>query len=213
MHTDEIEEAPNKRNTLTSLMDDVFVEILCHLPIRSMFCYKCVFRSWKRLILDNHKLMPQTVVGFFYNGIYDQRNFTSITSVYPSLSFLPFTMNNIAVSDCCNGLILCWCLGADGYRYVVYNPTTQKLKVLPPRIHFVSEARLGFDLTASLHFHVFEYMEKDGQCAGVDIYSSKTTAWIFKESKWGEEAELTFSKLATVFLNGCLHYIGFCEGY
>ena len=24
---------------------------------------------------------------------------------------------------------------------------------------------------------------------------------------------MTFSKLAIVFLNGCLHYIGFCEGY
>jgi hypothetical protein len=56
-------------------------------------------------------------------------------------------------------------------------------------------------------------MEEDGQCVGVDIYSSKTMAWIFKESKWGEEAEWIFSKLATLFLNGCLHYIGFCEGY
>ena len=29
----------------------------------------------------------------------------------------------------------------------------------------------------------------------------------------GQEAEWTLSKLAIVFLNGCLHYIGFCEGY
>jgi hypothetical protein len=43
-------------------------------------------------------------------------------------------------------------------------------------------------------------MEKDGQYVGVDIYSSKTAAWIFKESKWGEEVEWTFSKLAIVFL-------------
>ena len=56
-------------------------------------------------------------------------------------------------------------------------------------------------------------MEEDGQCVGVDIYSSKTAAWIFMESKWGEEAEWTFSKLVTMFLNGCLHYIGFYEGY
>ena len=72
---------------------------------------------------------------------------------------------------------------------------------------------MRFDPTSSSYFHVFEYMEEDGQCVGVDIYSSKIVAWIFKESKWGEEAELTFSKLATVFLNGCLHYIGLCEGY
>ena len=55
---DEMEEAPNKRNALASLMDDVFVEILRHLPAHSLFCCKCVCRSWNRLILDNHKLMP-----------------------------------------------------------------------------------------------------------------------------------------------------------
>ena len=122
-------------------------------------------------------------------------------------------MNNVAISDCCNSLILCWCLGDDGYRYVVCNPATQKLKVLLPRIHFVGEARLGFDPTASSYFYLFEYMEEDGLRVGVEIYSSKTAAWIFKESRWDEEAELTFSKSATVFLNSCLHYIGFCEGY
>ena len=129
------------------------------------------------------------MAGFFYDGIYGQRNFTSITGVYPSMSFLPFTMNNVAISDCCNSLILGWCLGDDGYRYVIYNPATHELKVLPPRIHSVGEARLGFDPIASSHFHVFEYMEENGQCVGVDIYSSKTITWIFKESKWGEEAE------------------------
>ena len=45
MHTDEMEEAPNKRNTLASLMDDVYLEILRRLPARSLFCYKCVYCS------------------------------------------------------------------------------------------------------------------------------------------------------------------------
>ena len=72
---------------------------------------------------------------------------------------------------------------------------------------------MGFDPIASSHFHVFEYMEENGQCMGVDIYSSKTTTWIFKESKWGEKAQLIFSKIRIVFLNSCLHYIGFCDGY
>jgi hypothetical protein len=98
---------PNKRNTLASLMDDVFVEILHRLPARSLFCYKCVCRSWKHLISANHKLMPQIMAGFFYDGIYGQQNFTSIIDDYPSLYCLPFTMNNVAISDCCNCLILC----------------------------------------------------------------------------------------------------------
>ena len=45
LHTNEMEEAPNKRNALASLMDDVFVEILHCLPIRSLFYCKCVCRS------------------------------------------------------------------------------------------------------------------------------------------------------------------------
>jgi hypothetical protein len=42
---DEMEEAPNKRNTLASLMNDVFVQILRRLTTRSLFCYKYVCHS------------------------------------------------------------------------------------------------------------------------------------------------------------------------
>jgi hypothetical protein len=45
LHTDEIQEAPNKRNVLGSLMEDVVFKILRHLPARSLFCCKCVCRS------------------------------------------------------------------------------------------------------------------------------------------------------------------------
>ena len=71
----------------------------------------------------------------------------------PSFEFLPFNPNNTTISDCYNGLILCWCLGANGYRYVVYNPMTQKFNILPPSTHDVGdsigEARLGFNQTGS----------------------------------------------------------------
>jgi hypothetical protein len=32
LHTDEMEEAPSKRNALAGLTEDVILEILCHLP-------------------------------------------------------------------------------------------------------------------------------------------------------------------------------------
>ena len=42
------------------------------------------------------------------------------------------------VFECCNDLILCWCLGADGsYRYVICNPMTLKFNILPPSTHDV----------------------------------------------------------------------------
>ena len=120
LHIDEIEEAPNKRNALASLTDDVIVEILRRLPTRSLFCYKCVCRSWKHLISDsnNHKNLPKTMAN--PSMIVRTAVDTSPASlVYaPSLEFLPFNIDNVAILDCYNGLILCWCLGADGYRYV-----------------------------------------------------------------------------------------------
>ena len=67
---------------------------------------------------------------------------------------------------------------------------TQKFNILPPSTHdvghSVGEARLGFYSIASSHFHVIEYVNVDDLCAGVEIYSSKTAAWIYKESEWGE---------------------------
>ncbi|XP_066316387.1 putative F-box protein At3g16210 [Miscanthus floridulus] len=186
-----MEEAPNKRNALASLTEDVIFEILCRLFARSLFYCKCVCRSYKNLISDpnNHKKLPQTMADLFYDSEDDNRNFTSvIRGVRPcSLEFLPFNIKNVAISDCCNGLILYWCLRVDGYRYVIYNPMTQKFKILPPSTHdvghAVSEARLAFDLTASSHFHVIEYVDVNAVCVGVEIYSSQTAVWIYKEFK------------------------------
>ena len=119
------------------------------------------------------------MASFFYDSENDNQNFTSVIhGVRPhSLEFLPFNIDNVAISDCYNGLILCWCLGADGYRYVICNPMTQKFNILPPSTHDVGhsigEAHLGFDLTASSHFHVIEYVDVDAVCAGVKIYPSE----------------------------------------
>ena len=119
-----MEEAPSKRSVLASLTEDVSLEIIYHLPVHSL-CYKCVYRSWNSLISDNCKVLPQTMAGFFYYTENGNRNFTSVTGECSDLSFLPFLIDNVAISDCCNGLILCWCLGATtGYRYVVCNPAT-----------------------------------------------------------------------------------------
>ena len=48
---------------------------------------------------------------------------------------------------------------------------TQKFKILPPSTHdvghAVGEVRLVFDPTASLHFHVIEYVDVNAVCVGV----------------------------------------------
>ncbi|XP_066333494.1 uncharacterized protein [Miscanthus floridulus] len=116
-----MEEAPNKRNALASLTEDVVLEILRRLPARSLFYCKCVYRSWNSLISDNRKVLPQTMAGFFYDRENYMRNFTSFIGERPELSFLPFPWDNVDVLDCCNGLVLCLCIEAAGAgsRHVV----------------------------------------------------------------------------------------------
>ena len=41
----------------------------------------------------------------------------------------------------------------------------------------------------------------------MEIYSSKTIAWIFKESKWGEGSIVLRLKSRSVFLHGFMHML------
>ena len=47
----------------------------------------------------------------------------------------------------------------------------------------------------------------------MEIYSSKTIAWIYKKSEWGEDTDVTFYRQPSVFLNGCLHIMGHSGEY
>ena len=85
---------------------------------------------------------------------------------------------------------------------------TKKWLLLPGSNHSCGSARLGFDSTVSSHFHVFEYGINNDDSLGVNIYSSKTRASIFKESKCGEGIVVsTYGKC--VFVNGFMHMLEF----
>ena len=56
---------------------------------------------------------------------------------------------------------------------------------------------------------MIEFVEEDAECLGVEIYSSQTIAWFYKECEWGQDIDdVIRSRLASVFLNGCLHIMG-----
>ena len=66
----QMNEAPNMRNVVDSLSDDVLADIFRYLPAWSLCYYKCVCHSWKRIISDSyhHKKLSYTGVGFFYGS-------------------------------------------------------------------------------------------------------------------------------------------------
>ncbi|XP_002467650.1 F-box protein At5g07610 [Sorghum bicolor] len=145
------------------LTDDLVVEILSRVPVKSICRFKCVSPSWRSLIShpDNRKKLPHTVTGFLYLVEFDTCSFVSLLAEPPRRTtgrgrvvrprspcdFLPAnTAGGGVVADCCNGLVLLKNSGdgsvsvsgsGSGPRasYVVCNPATEKWASVPGSTH------------------------------------------------------------------------------
>ncbi|KAL6605775.1 hypothetical protein ACP70R_041428 [Stipagrostis hirtigluma subsp. patula] len=224
-----MEARPERRNPAASLTDEILVEILSRLPVRSVCRFKCVSRSWRRLISDpeHRKKLPQTLAGFFYKSYNGERcpssahHFTNVSGkgapfIYPSFSFLPVPTSDVLPLDCCNGLLLCRCYqpgprdrdGLRPFHYAVCNPATEKWVTVQGG-NWDNSAHLCFDPAVSSHFHVVEYVVGEGEyVTGVEIYSSRTGAWSHKEAEWTDDVLLCGGPGArSVFLDGFLYTV------
>ncbi|KAF7099610.1 hypothetical protein CFC21_101231 [Triticum aestivum] len=184
----------------------------------------------------NRKKLPHTLAGFLYST-YDRvgprfnyfrfADF-SIGAALPVDMSLPFLPPNkyLHVLDTCNGLLLCLCSMAPSSpstdekapvelhaHFVVCNPATRRWVALPPGSLAPDEpltlARLAFDPAVSSHFHVLQFKgARWGGCiTGVSIYSSKSGAWIRRESLLVEKILLKCGA-TSVFFHGMLHLLG-----
>ncbi|XBH98266.1 hypothetical protein VPH35_127804 [Triticum aestivum] len=182
---------------------DLILEILSRLPARSVHRFKCVSVLWRDLIADpaNHKKLPQTLAGFLYTSFYNngyRHHFAS---------FSGGADEGITLVDACNGLLLYrrYNSSRHDYHFVVCNPATGRWVELPPqpqtqeRMNRLNHtAGLAFDPAVSSHFHVL-----------LNIYSSRTGAWIHRDSGIVEKATLFRSKC--VFVGGMLYIMGNLE--
>ncbi|CAL4940152.1 unnamed protein product [Urochloa decumbens] len=171
----------------SGLTDDLIVDILARVPVKSICRFKCVSPSWRSLIShpDNRKKLPQTLAGFFYFDEFDSCVFVGLAAppppppprsgrpLPPSLcdfAFLPANTGGGAL-DCCNGLVLLNARSASGSEprasYVVCNPATEKWTTVPPVPEPTQAGKicvstiLCFDPAVSPHFHVVRLLEAD----------------------------------------------------
>lgn len=205
------------------LTDDLIVEILSRLPVRSVHRFKCVCKLWRDLIAQpaHRKKLPQTLAGFLYTtypGGYRHHlagvSATVVDFVDPSLAFLrPMNYTKIYLLDTCNGLLLCSCYYNKEERLVVCNPATQRWTELPPppqpqpTTHYGAQ-HLAFDPAVSpSHFHVldFEGTAKDWHLTGVSIYSSRTGVWTRRDAELLDKIGLMSG---SVFVGGMLYLPG-----
>ena len=65
---DSSEKRAGAATAAADLTDDLIVEILSRLPVKSICRFKCVSRHWHGLISHpvHRKNIPQTISGFFY---------------------------------------------------------------------------------------------------------------------------------------------------
>uniref|UniRef100_A0A8R7R9V1 F-box domain-containing protein n=1 Tax=Triticum urartu TaxID=4572 RepID=A0A8R7R9V1_TRIUA len=194
--------SPHSGTAAERLTDDLLVEILSRVPAKSLCRFKCVSNHWLNLIdhSDHRKKLPQTLAGFFYTSsrtefiLESPVRFVSVPGSHCPLidttfAYLP-KHEHIYILDCCNGLLL-YGLYAQEISCIVCNPATKKWVTLPnsgQAAEQVIDTRLGFDPAKSPHFHVFEFVEQEGDwtsdLAGVAVYSSETGRWVYREKKW-----------------------------
>ncbi|KAM3310193.1 hypothetical protein ACQJBY_031091 [Aegilops geniculata] len=181
-----------------------------------------VDRHWRYLISDPEHLkkLPRTLSGFFFvtedigRSPKVARYFDNVDKgpqIDPSFSFLPPEFELIRLEDCCDGLLLC-CSSQHPFRRLVCNPATNRWVVLPALpadsgcVVQQTTFHLAFDRDVSSHFHVFQIVLKEWlNVAGINIYSSETGSWSFKESGWDYGTSICTSR--RVFYQGMLHFV------
>lgn len=164
--------------------DDVLIDILLRLPIRSLLRSKCVSKHWRSLISDHRFSLlrnpnPNPPSGLFLQRIgnvnvptseYDFVPFDPENNVKPPFKTLNFNGNEsksgIMILHSSNGLMLCHSLHEDfceiskqivyNAMYYVYNPTINQVITLP-KLWFLRRPRgmtLVFDPLKSPHYRV-----------------------------------------------------------
>ncbi|XP_066318705.1 F-box protein At5g07610-like [Miscanthus floridulus] len=150
------------------LTDDLVVDILSRVLVKSICRFKCVSPSWRNLVShpDNRKKLPHTVTGFFYFDEFDSCSFVSLAEPPPPppCDFLPANTCG-GVVDCCNGLVLLNnSRGGSGSEprasYVVCNPATEKWTTVPGSTR-AGKIILCFDPAVSVHFHVVQLLDRE----------------------------------------------------
>lgn len=205
------------------LTDDLLVEILSRLPIKSLFRFKCLSKSWLALIVDcyTRKKLPSAMIGLFCHNSCHLKTFVTIpsavgdgASVDTSLSFLPM-YQGLTILDCCNGLLLCHDYHSmlENGHYYVCNPATKKWATVPcfhgAEISRQLSLALVFDPRVSCHYNIIRISERKSLLTkmSVEVFSSKTGKWAEINGHTGLHIKMFDLPLSTLFFNGNVHVL------
>ncbi|KAI3921497.1 hypothetical protein MKW98_013431 [Papaver atlanticum] len=169
MQTLEEEEAVISTTSMSSLPEDIQVDIFTKLPLKSISMSRCVCKLWYNLLSTskfikyhlnhnniqnkkiNHKLISITRGSYsIYSTAYDSVSSSPLPSFNKTLK-----VDMVEILGSCDGLA---CLGINGYvigivnsryyRICIWNPLTREYKQVLVKSHFQENIVRHFLLTA-----------------------------------------------------------------
>ncbi|KAM0927846.1 hypothetical protein ACQ4PT_002102 [Festuca glaucescens] len=170
---------PQQGMSTSVLPDELVVDILSRLPLKSICRFKCVCKSWLAFSCHPYyrQKLPRTPAGLLYRKREPVRlpwslgtsiHLASLPANYSEidtrLNFVPLRYKYSNLEDCSNGLLLCYQGGGNKREEIsnaiVCNPATQEWMALPntepgPPV-CSTDLRLCFDPLWSQNFYVFK---------------------------------------------------------
>ncbi|KAG8381567.1 hypothetical protein BUALT_Bualt06G0135000 [Buddleja alternifolia] len=217
-------------------MEDLLIQILIRLPVKSLMRFKLVSKNWKSLITSpcfslQYNPGRNPAIGLFYPDWesssfgYIHLNFQNTTGPpFRELKF-PEDPYPVLIHHSCNGLLLCcsdviFCfdcsdeISAIG-KCFIYNPTTNCFTKLPrPGVvngipKSVRGMNLAFDPTKSAFHKVVCVRESElaPDLRQIEIYSSESDEWRASGEPFKSHAIIHNG----VYWNGSIHWISYAD--
>ena len=188
-----------------ALPEEMVIEILCWLPVKTLLRFRSVCKSWLSIIsqpnfikahMDYTQIKPNknaSLLRIIFGTLDDQRlKFVSKDSVY----YLPNKPHRFEIVGSCNGII---CLLVDKIRFLLWNPSTRQAKrttkILKNQrawncMYQVHQMAFGFD-SLSNDYKVIRFLgpfthrrpfitpifNADNFVPVLQLYSANTDAW------------------------------------
>ncbi|CAH8388076.1 unnamed protein product [Eruca vesicaria subsp. sativa] len=217
-------------------LDDVLLQILSFLPIKSLIKCKRVSKRWRCLITNPNfsnpiisSKHPLPISGLYLQGTRRdiEYRFVSLDDEVNEQLSLPSSPlrfvdhpTPIVIMQSTNGLLLCKCTCPPNHfnrNFYVYNPTTKQKTLLPQIIdHFA--VSLAFDPSKSPHYKVFCLKRTSTSSVSsvlyhLEVYSSNEGPWRRLASLPSFALPHTVTGLSnlsnTVFWNGAVYWFWF----
>jgi F-box interacting protein len=214
------------------LPEDLSMEILSRLPVKSLMRYKCVSKSWYALVTNpsfiskhlkiSHNLNRGAAILRRVDGL-DQRRLSTLSNETLEVSgdvdlsqWFQDEVSMVSMFGPCNGILCLSCTlwkKRDGHRdydpLVLWNPATRESKMLPPfpqqrDLNFVSRFGFGFDPKTN-DYKVVRIMNfGDRQCK-VQVYNLSTNSWRVLDSSPNPSYFIYKSRFSS-YLNGVYYW-------